>query len=50
MRKIFVVVLLMCAFAIPSFAEAGNKHLLKKMTKPSPKEKMAKLLHPCKCQ
>ena len=58
MRKILVTFLLTCAFAIPNFAEAGNKHLLKKMTKPSAKEKMEKCkekmaqlkecLHPCR--
>jgi hypothetical protein len=50
MRKILVALLLMSVLAIPGFAEAGNKHLLKKMTKPSVKEKMAQLLHPCKCK
>jgi len=55
MRKILAILMLASFFAIPSFAEAGNKHLLKKMTKPSLKEKMAdckakaaQLLHPCK--
>jgi hypothetical protein len=51
MRKIIALLLLLSVFAVPSFAEAGNKHLLKKMTKPTCKDKMAKLkecLHPCK--
>ncbi len=30
MRKILVALLLTSVFAIPGFAEAGNKHLLKK--------------------
>ncbi|MGO8745128.1 MAG: hypothetical protein ACLQNE_03985 [Thermoguttaceae bacterium] len=50
MRKILVALLLASVFAIPGFAEAGgNKHLLKKMTKPPLKEKIAQCLHPCKC-
>jgi len=51
MRKILVVLALLGVFAVPSFAEAGKtQRLLKKMTKPSLKEKMPNLLHPCKCK
>jgi len=50
MRKILFVLALLSAFVIPRFAEAGNKHLLKKMTKPPVKERMANLLHPCNCK
>ena len=51
MRKILVVLMLVSVFALPSLAEAGKtKRLLKKMTKPTMKEKMEKLLHPCPCK
>ena len=54
MRKIIAVLVIASFFLLPNLADAGccgNKHLLKKMTKPPIKEKLQKALKaicPCK--